>query len=434
MYCRFEDRLAGQALELVGFCRRIEARTPQELAGALAAVEAAWRAGHWVALMLDFELGEWLLPEVLDGAAGGPCGNTGEPGRSAIGRAAQRCSETGAGLQAHGCGCAGEAADAARAHAPAEPVPAAATDGDGKAAPARQRPRLRALVFDGAVKGQPWPTPADAGSRILDLKPRTAHDEYLKQVEVIRAGIGRGEFYQVNYTQPMDLRVQGDPRELYARIAAANPIAHAAYIEDGTQTILSFSPELFVARQGATLTARPMKGTAPRDADPQRDEALGRELHASAKNRAENLMIVDLLRNDLGRLAEPGSVKVDELFTLERYPSVWTMTSTIRAQAPHATLGDILTALFPCGSVTGAPKIAAMRHIRRAENAPRGLYCGSIGWLAPDGDFSLNVAIRTLVLDADGNGIYGAGGGIVHDSDAESEWQECLWKARILAS
>lgn len=392
MYCRFEDRLRGQALELVGFCRRIEARTPQELPAALAAIEAARRDGHWVALMLDYELGEWLLPEV-----------TGEPGRSAIGRAAQRCSGMGAGA-------------------------------DGKPAAARQRPRLRALVFEGVVRGQPWPMPDDAGSRILEVQPRTPHDAYLAQVEAIRAGIGRGEYYQVNYTQPLDLRVQGDPRELYARIAAANPVAHAAYIEDGTQGILSFSPELFVARAGATLTARPMKGTAPRDADPARDEALGRELHASAKNRAENLMIVDLLRNDLGRLAEPGSVKVDALFTLERYPSVWTMTSTISAQAPHATLGQVLSALFPCGSVTGAPKIAAMRQIRRAETTPRGLYCGSIGWLAPDGDFSLNVAIRTLVLDADGHGIYGAGGGIVFDSDAESEWQECLWKARILAS
>ncbi|WP_233233639.1 aminodeoxychorismate synthase component I [Bordetella sp. LUAb4] len=428
MYCRFEDRLRGQALELVGFCRRIEARTPQELPAALAAIEAARRDGHWVALMLDFELGEWLLPEVVGepGKRGGHAGGSssdagrsgsdadGRPGRSAIGRAVQRCGGAGAGLPA---------ADTA-----------GSAGADDKPAPPRQRPRLRALVFEGVVRGQPWPKPDDAGSRILDVQPRTPHDDYLAQVEAIREGIGRGEYYQVNYTQPLDLRVQGDPRELFARIAAANPVAHAAYIEDGTQSILSFSPELFVARVGATLTTRPMKGTAPRDADPERDEALGRELQASPKNRAENLMIVDLLRNDLGRLAEPGSVKVDALFTLEQYPSVWTMTSTISARAPDATLGEVLTALFPCGSVTGAPKIAAIKHIRRAETTPRGLYCGSIGWLAPDGDFSLNVAIRTLVLDTDGHGIYGAGGGIVFDSDAESEWQECLWKARILAS
>jgi para-aminobenzoate synthetase component 1 len=175
-----------------------------------------------------------------------------------------------------------------------------------------------------------------------------------------------------------------------------------------------------------------MKGTAPRDADPAVDEALGQSLRESEKDRAENLMIVDLLRNDLGRVALPGSVQVKELFTLERYPTVWTMTSSVTAEAPHATLETLLRALFPCGSISGAPKIAAMRHIRKVESAPRGLYCGSIGWLAPNGDFSLNVAIRTLVLDNNGTGIYGVGGGIVYDSDPELEWQECLWKARIL--
>ncbi|WP_454691799.1 aminodeoxychorismate synthase component I [Achromobacter aloeverae] len=430
MYCRFEDRLAGRALELVGFRRRIEARAPRELPDALAAIETARRDGHWVALMLDFELGEWLLPEVVR-APGGQAGE--RSGRSAIGRAAQRCGGAGAGVQAGGAGAANAANAPGIAETSAGDTGAAGTGTDPGSPSPRLRPRLRALVFDGVVHGQPWPVPADAGSRILEARPRTAHADYLAQVEAIRDGIGRGEYYQVNYTQPLDLRVQGDPRELYARIAAANPAAHAAYIEDGTQTILSFSPELFVARQGATLTMRPMKGTAPRDPDPERDEALGRELHASAKNRAENLMIVDLLRNDLGRLAEPGSVKVDALFTLERYPTIWTLTSTVSARAPYATLGEVLAALFPCGSVTGAPKIAAMRQIRRAETSPRGLYCGSTGWLAPDGDFSLNVAIRTLVLDADGHGVYGAGGGIVFDSDAEAEWQECLWKARILA-
>ncbi|MNV61774.1 Aminodeoxychorismate synthase component 1 [compost metagenome] len=175
-----------------------------------------------------------------------------------------------------------------------------------------------------------------------------------------------------------------------------------------------------------------MKGTAPRHPDSAEDERMGRELLASEKNRAENLMIVDLLRNDLGRLAEPGSVKVDALFSLERYPTVWTMTSTVSATAPEASLEDVLRALFPCGSITGAPKVAAMRRIRQMESAPRGLYCGSVGWLAPDGDFSLNVAIRTLVLNRSGQGVYSVGGGIVYDSDPAEEWQECHWKARIL--
>jgi para-aminobenzoate synthetase component 1 len=178
-----------------------------------------------------------------------------------------------------------------------------------------------------------------------------------------------------------------------------------------------------------------MKGTAPRSADTAEDHAFRQGLVASAKNRAENLMIVDLLRNDLGRIAIPGSVTANPLFSLEKYPSVWTMTSTVQARIASATtLETILKALFPCGSVTGAPKIAAMRRIQETETTPRGLYCGSVGWLAPNGDFSLNVAIRTLVLnDKNGNGLYHVGGGIVHDSDPGQEWEECHWKARILA-
>lgn len=259
-----------------------------------------------------------------------------------------------------------------------------------------------------------------------------ARADYLRQIEAIRQLIAAGELYQVNYTLPLDVQLQGDPRSLYQHLAARHPVAHGAYIEDGQRTVLSFSPELFVRREGARLTVRPMKGTSPRHPDPIEDERLGRELHASAKNRAENLMIVDLLRNDLGRLARPGSVQVPALFTLERYPTVWTMTSTVTAEVPDATFSQILHSLFPCGSITGAPKIAAMRRIRQMEIAPRGLYCGAIGWLAPDGDFSLNVAIRTLVLDQTGQGVYSVGGGIVHDSDPELEWQECQWKARLL--
>jgi para-aminobenzoate synthetase component 1 len=176
-----------------------------------------------------------------------------------------------------------------------------------------------------------------------------------------------------------------------------------------------------------------MKGTAPRHEDPAEDERLGRELLQSEKNRAENLMIVDLLRNDLGRIAVPGTVSVDALFSLERYPSVWTLTSTIRAQAPEVGLETLLRALFPCGSITGAPKIAAMKKIKELEGRTRGIYCGSIGWLAPGGDCSLNVAIRTIEMHDEQDGVFGVGGGIVYDSVPEQEWEECLWKARILA-
>jgi para-aminobenzoate synthetase component 1 len=373
--CRFENRLTGQALAFDNYLYRIEAATAGEVDGALQAIEAARRAGHWVALLLDYELGEWLAPEL--------------------------------------------AADAASAAAIAvDPLPG--------------RPRLLALVFGGARRENPWSPANEQGARIDSMLPRMARSSYVQTIESVREAIANGEFYQLNYTLRLDVRMHGTARDLYTRIAHRNPVAHAAYIDDGTQTVLSFSPELFVAREGSTLITRPMKGTAPRDDDPARDAQLGQELAASSKNRAENLMIVDLLRNDLGRVATTGSVRVDALFTLERYPTVWTMTSTLSAQAPLASLADVLRALFPCGSVTGAPKIAAMRRIRQLETTPRGLYCGSIGWLAPNGDFSLNVAIRTLVIDADGNGVYGTGGGIVHDSEAESEWQECLWKARIL--
>lgn len=376
MDCRFEDRLAGRALRLEGFCSRIEARAAADVAPALAAIEAARQQGRWVALLLDYELGEWLLPEATLPAPAGPW---------------------------------------------------TPPHNDGK-------PRLTALVFERKVDETPWDTPdADSAPASISLPaPRMTEADYVRQISAIRGLIGDGELYQVNFTQPLDLQFQGDPATLYRRIAARNPVAHGAFIQDGDRTVLSFSPELFVRRDGPRLTARPMKGTAPRHPDPALDARLGQKLLASEKNRAENLMIVDLLRNDLGRLAEPGSVKVDALFSLERYPTVWTMTSTVSALAPKATLQDVLAALFPCGSITGAPKVAAMRRIRQMETAPRGLYCGSVGWLAPDGDFSLNVAIRTLVLDTAGHGVYSVGGGIVHDSDPAEEWQECHWKARIL--
>ncbi|KCV32120.1 aminodeoxychorismate synthase, component I [Bordetella bronchiseptica SBL-F6116] len=374
MECRFEDRLAGRALRLAGDPIRIEARSPDAVAPALREIEQARAGGRWIALLLDYELGEWLVPEALRAPASGA-------------------------------------------------APAPRDDG---------RARLTALAFERAEVEAPWSAPATPAARIVSIAPRMTRDGYLRAVDDIRELIAAGELYQVNYTQPLDVHIEGDPRLLYRQIAARHPVGHGAYIEDGERTILSFSPELFVAREGERLVTRPMKGTAPRHADPVEDARLGRELLASDKNRAENLMIVDLLRNDLGRLATPGSVTVDALFSLERYPTVWTMTSTVSAHAPQAGLADVLRALFPCGSITGAPKIAAMRRIRQMEAAPRGLYCGSIGWLAPDGDFSLNVAIRTLVLDRAGHGVYGVGGGIVHDSDAAQEWQECHWKARIL--
>jgi para-aminobenzoate synthetase/4-amino-4-deoxychorismate lyase len=189
--------------------------------------------------------------------------------------------------------------------------------------------------------------------------------------------------------------------------------------------VVSLSPELFVERCGDRLVTRPMKGTAPRSAPPG-------QLRHSAKDCAENLMIVDLLRNDLGRIADKGSVVVDRLFDIEEYPTLWQMVSEVSANIGGRSFGEILRALFPCGSITGAPKIRAMQIAAELENAGRGIYTGALGWLAPDGDFRLNVAIRTLELGVDGRGNLGVGSGIVADSLPEAEWQECQLKSRFL--
>lgn len=376
MLCRFENRLSGQALELLDFSHRISATSPADLPAAFKQIEAAQEQGYWVALLLDYELGEWLEPGVAWAL-------------------------------------------------PASPNNAPSADGG-------DRPRLTALVYKQMKSVPVWDAPAAENAASLHARPQIEKSRYLDNIENIRASIGRGDLYQTNYTFPIKVETPAPPLDLYKTIAAQHPAAHAAYIEDGDRSILSFSPELFFARHAATLTVRPMKGTAPRHTDPVLDDQSAQALLHSEKDRAENLMIVDLLRNDLGRVATPGSVKVEALFSLERYPSVWTLTSTITAQAPNQSLESLLRALFPCGSITGAPKIAAMKKIRELENTPRGIYCGSVGWLAPNGDCSLNVAIRTITMQPGGSGTFGVGGGIVYDSEPALEWEECLWKARIL--
>ena len=327
----------------------------------------------------------------------------------------------------------------------------------------KPRSRLTALVFDSATIEKPWSlsciektkaeaeaetetgieaateneteaeTAATTPASITSVTASLSQTDYFDRIQKIKEWIAQGEVYQINSTFALNVATQGSAQQLYRQLANQHPSAHAAFIEDDEQTVLSFSPELFLQRRGTTLITRPMKGTAPRSNDPLEDQRLGERLQASEKDRAENLMIVDLLRNDLGRIALPGSVVAEPLFSLEAYPSVWTMTSTIQATiAPETSLEQILRALFPCGSITGAPKVAAMKRIQQTETQARGLYCGSLGWLAPDGDFSLNVAIRTLLLKQDGSGSYHVGGGIVHDSVAELEWDECHWKARIV--
>jgi para-aminobenzoate synthetase component 1 len=259
---------------------------------------------------------------------------------------------------------------------------------------------------------------------------------YARAFGRVQALIGAGDVYQVNLTFPLEGQFAGDAAGLYRRLRARQPAAFGAHADFGVgPVVVSLSPELFFRVEGGTILARPMKGTAPRDADPARDAALAAALQASDKARAENLMIVDLLRNDIGRLARLGSVRVPELYRVEQLRTVHQMTSLIRGDlADPPALARLMPALFPCGSVTGAPKIRAMEIIRAVEAGmgagPRGVYCGAVGWMAPGGDAVFSVAIRTLSLWGD-RAILNVGGGVVQDSTAEGEWEEALWKARF---
>ncbi|MGF6570571.1 para-aminobenzoate synthetase/4-amino-4-deoxychorismate lyase [Paraburkholderia sp. GAS333] len=268
-------------------------------------------------------------------------------------------------------------------------------------------------------------------------------------IDAIHAALRAGDSYQVNYTYRLNFDVFGSPVALYRRLRARQPVPFGALIAlPGDNWVVSCSPELFIEKQGAKLRARPMKGTASRSADPVEDRRAAEFLANDPKNRAENVMIVDLLRNDLSRVAQTGSVKVPALFSVEPYASVWQMTSTVDAVLlPDTSFAGIIRALFPCGSITGAPKYRTMQLIDELESTPRGLYTGAIGWLdavasssgqdAACGDFCLSVAIRTLTLSRSPQtgalrGTMGVGAGIVLDSVAADEYAECQLKASFL--
>ena len=272
----------------------------------------------------------------------------------------------------------------------------------------------------------------DGRATIGSLRPRLDRTAYEAMVRRAQTLIAAGDIYQANVTFAADVEFDGHPVALYRRLRAAQAAPHGALLHTGSGWALSFSPELFFALDDGRLTTRPMKGTAARS--PTADNAVAAALAADPKNRAENLMIVDLLRNDLSRVAVAGSVAVDELFRVETYPTVHQMTSTVSATlAPGRSGVDVFETLFPCGSVTGAPKIRAMEVIAELEPAPRGLYTGSIGRLGPDGSADFNVAIRTLIIPGDRRrALLGLGAGIVADSEPEAEWAECLTKAAFL--
>jgi para-aminobenzoate synthetase/4-amino-4-deoxychorismate lyase len=277
----------------------------------------------------------------------------------------------------------------------------------------------------------------DTPYQLSPVNPRIARETYLARVETILEYIRAGDIYQANLTYQSDLELAGHPSDLFAALRQTQPVSFGAYIEWEDWSLLSCSPELFFALQDGQITSRPMKGTAPRQFTPERDQEEITILKSDPKQRSENLMILDLIRNDLSRLCTPGSVQVPSSFDVETYKTVHQMTSTVvGTMRENVSLSDLFRALFPCGSITGAPKIRAMEIIRELEPSPRGPYTGAIGMIAPDGSAQFNVAIRTLSLSkkAEGqwSGSIGVGGGIVQDSVPALEWQECQQKLKFL--
>ncbi len=274
--------------------------------------------------------------------------------------------------------------------------------------------------------------PAGGPYALGDWLPSQQIGAYRQAIGQIKEAIARGDTYQVNYTIALRATWQGDPWGLFVDLANAQRGGYAAFIDLGRHAICSASPELFVQIDGDRVVSRPMKGTAPRGRTLAEDRQRMAGLRASAKDQAENVMIVDMIRNDLGRIARFGSVHVPALLAVERYPTLLQMTSTVEAHS-DAPPDAILAALFPCASITGAPKVRTMQLIAGLEGGPRGVYTGAIGYLTPDRRARFNVAIRTVLVDrAGGAASYGVGSGIVWDSDADAEYDECRLKAQVL--
>lgn len=264
---------------------------------------------------------------------------------------------------------------------------------------------------------------------LLDIAATITKERYTQDIQDIQRLIADGDTYQVNHTFRLHGVVFGHPLALYRELRRQQPVRFGAYMDTGTRTILSFSPELFLQLEHGTITAMPMKGTLGTD------QGSAQDLARSAKDHAENLMITDLIRNDLGRICKTGSIRVPKLFEVQQVGRVYQMTSTVTGRLrPDVNLSALLSAVYPCGSVTGAPKKRTMQIIRELEQDARELYCGSIACFDPNGDFQMNVAIRTLELNENNQFQMGIGSGITIDSDAENEWQECLVKASFVTS
>ncbi len=275
---------------------------------------------------------------------------------------------------------------------------------------------------------------ANNGYEIGNWQPSLRETDFSTNIQRIKQHIASGETYQVNYTFRLDTQFSGDSLSYFLDLQAAQNGLYGAYIDGGAWAICSASPELFFTLDGERVESRPMKGTTSRGLSWQEDMTQINWLQRSEKNRAENVMIVDMLRNDMGRIAKRGSVHVPSLFDVSRYPTVLQMTSTVRAETA-ASFADILAALFPCASITGAPKVRTMEIIHELEETPRGIYCGAIGFLSPNRQAQLNVAIRTVTIDIEGQKAqYGTGGGIIWESNAQDEYRECQLKAQVLTT
>ncbi|MFJ7682388.1 aminodeoxychorismate synthase component I [Peribacillus butanolivorans] len=287
-------------------------------------------------------------------------------------------------------------------------------------------------IFD---KPEEFPGKITGSFQLNDWESETDSHTYHSGFKTIKAEIEKGNTYQVNYTMRLQSMFEGDDFAFYDRLKRAQRSNYSAYLNIGTHRILSASPELFFRWEDGQLITRPMKGTVKRGITVKTDQANADWLACSEKNQAENLMIVDLLRNDLGMIAEQGSVQVPKLKDIEKYPTVWQMTSTITAKTkPKTTIIDIFKALFPCGSITGAPKIKTMEIITELENSPREVYCGAIGFITPECEAVFNVPIRTVVIEKEtGKAEYGVGGGITWDSVLLEEYDEAFLKAKLLS-
>ena len=327
---------------------------------------------------------------------------------------------------------------AARSESSRGASPPASRDSSGGAREAHRGIAGDIAAVRAAPRAPSHPVRGVPHARETGLRSSFTHDEYLRAVQRVREYILAGDIFQANLSQRLEAPLRESPWSLYRRIRGLNPAPFAAFIDlGGGDAIVSASPERFLRVAGREVEARPIKGTRPRGIGPEHDAALGRALTESEKDRAENLMIVDLLRNDLSRVCTPGTVRVPELFALEHYATVHHLVSTVVGElAPGRDAVDLLCAAFPGGSITGAPKVRAMEIIAELEPSRRGVYCGSVGYLSLTGALDTSIVIRTYLALADaggGNRVYfSVGGGIVADSDPEDEYRETLAKARAL--